>query len=243
MKLTVKERGWPGHLIVAARCRYRRNTLISDGTRHIIVSSVGNFWPTDDRGPDRVDRQRWYQTRVFVGHREGPYIEADVEKEVCLPDNIEQGIYGESADDLPEGVDNIADEIHDNIVLYVKQNFDDLYKKALGEGARPWEWESAFQSVDEAVNSLIDIALEVSDEELLHGAVALGEKMQLLLGKLRAKAEEVDDAQTGRTEEMSEWKKSLRLLREASDLNAKTQEFLGQLRECVKEINSEGMGT
>jgi len=185
MKLTVKERGWPGHLIVAARCRYRRNTLISDGTRHIIVSSVGNFWPTDDRGPDRVDRQRWYQTRVFVGHREGPYIEADVEKEVCLPDNIEQGIYGESVDDLPEDVDNIADEIHDNIVLYVKQNFDDLYKKASREDAEPSKWENVFQAIDDVTDTLMDMALDVDNEELLHEAADLGAKMQLLLGRLR----------------------------------------------------------
>lgn len=129
--IITKERGWAGHFICAHRCRYRRNTLVSDGKNNVVVSSVGLMEKYPDLpGIERSEKkwesignERYYETMVFGGKVEGPYIEADVSKQISIPDKLEWGIFGKSDKDLSEDSDLQMDEIHEKIVAWVKKDF------------------------------------------------------------------------------------------------------------------------
>lgn len=128
--LTRRERGWPGHFISAHACLFRRNTLISDDVvdRHIVVSTVGAMRP--GRGAvESIGLNRWYETMVFVGQHEGPYIDANVSKQISI-NGPEWGIFAETREGLSLDSDNRADAIHEAMVDAVMRDFDSLWEGA-----------------------------------------------------------------------------------------------------------------
>ncbi len=66
MSITITERGWPGHFIAAFKCRFRRNTLVDvgEGCRAVVVSTVGNYWPTPNH-QEQIGGGYYYETHVF----------------------------------------------------------------------------------------------------------------------------------------------------------------------------------
>jgi hypothetical protein len=57
---------------------------------------------------------RYYETMVFGAKQIGPYMEADVSDERVF--NAEWAICANSEDQLPEDVDNKANEMHERVV-------------------------------------------------------------------------------------------------------------------------------
>lgn len=107
------ERGWAGHFICAKDCFYRRNTLLSNGRRKIVVSTVGGMkvkgkWDTIGAGG------RYYETMAFVAKKEGHYWEADVSKQLSF--DSEWAICADSPVKLPDDVDNKADRMHEAVI-------------------------------------------------------------------------------------------------------------------------------
>lgn len=73
------ERGWPGHFILADRCKFRRNTLLECGYTKIVVSTVGN--PIEeDVFPFDYD----YETMAFHAELRDGYYEANSLRQVSL---------------------------------------------------------------------------------------------------------------------------------------------------------------
>jgi hypothetical protein len=126
MKIT--ERGWGAHHICADRCRFRRNTLVEGLNGKVIVSTVGNFHATRDGGMHTVGCERYYETRVFETQIDGPYVDIDVSKERHdhTEGDREWAVHGKSPDELPEDVDNVANDIHEAVVKF----YADLLRKA-----------------------------------------------------------------------------------------------------------------
>ena len=110
--ITRTERGWGGHFICAHDCLFRRNTLLVNGRRKIVVSTVGNM--SRNRKLETIGYNRYYETMAFVAHKEGAYWEADVSKELSF--ESDWAICAESAEKLPEDVDNVADRMHERVV-------------------------------------------------------------------------------------------------------------------------------
>lgn len=106
---------------------FRRNTLVSDAGRHIVVSTVGALRGVGG-AMESVGHERWYETMAFVGVSDGPYIDADVSAQVEI--GTRTGIYARVAVDLPPGVDNDANDMHELAVAWVVENFDTAYGSA-----------------------------------------------------------------------------------------------------------------
>lgn len=84
-QVKITERGWGAHYILAARCMFRRNTLIERGRTRIIVSTVGNLRDREDETKtDTVGDKRYYETQAFRATQRGvkPYWDADTLKPV-----------------------------------------------------------------------------------------------------------------------------------------------------------------
>lgn len=112
MEVTIKERGWAGHFCSANKCRYRRNTLVECGERRIIVSSVGNMFDVDGKGPLEIGSNRFYETMAFEAVKCASYWEVDVSQQLSFT-----GAWSiNSADDADS--DNRMDSIHDAAVQY-----------------------------------------------------------------------------------------------------------------------------
>ena len=107
------ERGWAGHFICGHGCLFRRNTLIESGENRIVVSTVGGY-----RYNEKIETigagGRYYETMAFKAKKEGPYFEADVSEELSF--ESEGAICAESPDELPDDVDNRADQMHEAVV-------------------------------------------------------------------------------------------------------------------------------
>lgn len=129
---TRREQGWPGHFIGAQHCAFRRNTLVSNRNRHIVVSTVGCFRPRNE--VIMLDCDHYYETKAFVSvpGEDSPYLDADVTKEVHL-DSGKLGIGAGTCEDLPANVDILADEMHELNVTWVMQNFGTAYSSAVKE--------------------------------------------------------------------------------------------------------------
>ena len=106
------ERGWPGHFICSDRCKFRLNTLLEYDDKKIVVSTIGNMYI--DGKPETIGYRRWYETMVFYAYQDGYYIEADVSRQL-YPDQ-DWGIWADIYDELPNDVDNVANQMHESIV-------------------------------------------------------------------------------------------------------------------------------
>lgn len=107
------ERGWAGHLIVADKCRFRRNTLLENNGDRIVVSTVGGYVP--HRQLETIGASgRYYETMAFKAKKDGEYWEADIFEQVSF--ESEWAICAESPEALPDDVDNRADQMHEAVV-------------------------------------------------------------------------------------------------------------------------------
>jgi hypothetical protein len=112
MKVTRTERGWAGHFCAAHSCLFHRNTLIECGDRRIIVSTVGNYRLQEKM--ETIGHLRYYETMAFEARLEGPYWDANVSESVDF--FSPWAIRADSVEELPDGVDNLADEMHEAVV-------------------------------------------------------------------------------------------------------------------------------
>jgi hypothetical protein len=120
--LVTTERGWAGHFIACRWCRFKRNTLITKGKKHVVVSTVGNYHPGDCVEASEVGVGRYYETMVFEGSQQGEYIDADVTRELS---EYFEGLYYKSPQDIPDNADNLADNMHEAIVASVVKAMND----------------------------------------------------------------------------------------------------------------------
>ena len=111
----ITERGWGGHFICAAQCLFRRNTLIEGEHDSVVVSTVGAMRLRDGNGLETIGAGgRYYETMVFGTKNEGPYIDANVSDERSF--ESEWSICADSWQELPDDVDNIANDMHEEVV-------------------------------------------------------------------------------------------------------------------------------
>ena len=119
MKIT--ERGWAGHFICAGRCLFRRNTLIEGKKDSVVVSTVGAMRNLKGDGIESIGAfGRYYETMVFGTVKAGEYIEANVSDERGF--DSKWSICADKESDLPNDVDNQANEMHEVVVLEFTQN-------------------------------------------------------------------------------------------------------------------------
>ncbi len=130
--VTTTERGWPGHFIAAAGCLFRRNTLVSCGDRHVVVSTVGAYRGGTGHGAvEQIGADRYYETMCFLGTIQSGYIDADVHADVSIGDYVPRGIYAERACDLSSDSDASANIMHDANVAWVVKNFDEAHESGV----------------------------------------------------------------------------------------------------------------
>lgn len=121
--MTIKrtERGWAGHYVAASHCRFRRNTLLQHGRTSVVVSTVGDMHAPQSvrdillvsgNGPDEIGASCYYETMAFVAVEDGPYIEADVTRQVFFDSEWRIGT-------LFPGVDNQANDMHEAVVAEI----------------------------------------------------------------------------------------------------------------------------
>jgi len=107
------ERGWGGHFICGDRCRFRRNTLLEYGDIRIVVSTVGMMFLRDAGAPENIGHNRLYETMAFHAQESGPYLDADVTRQV----------HFDAPRSIPsphrEGNDNLANDMHDAVVAEI----------------------------------------------------------------------------------------------------------------------------
>lgn len=94
MDIIKTERGWGGHFILARDCQFRRNTLLEFGEIRIVVSTVGAMLSWDFRKADagmkgdaalsyqEIWHNRRYETMCFHAKLDGPYWDANVQRNV-----------------------------------------------------------------------------------------------------------------------------------------------------------------
>ena len=104
-KIKRTERGWAGHFICCHKCRFHLNTLLEYKDVKIVVSTVG-MMITDDE-PERIGRNRYYETMAFHAKDKGVFTEINVKKQVLFD--------SEYAIEKPYK-DNEANEMHGNAV-------------------------------------------------------------------------------------------------------------------------------
>jgi hypothetical protein len=85
-RVTRTERGWAGHFICAAWCRFRRNTLLECGKQRVVVSTVGNYHlpiKGEESGPiETIGHEHYYETMAFGARFDAPFWDADVTRQV-----------------------------------------------------------------------------------------------------------------------------------------------------------------
>ena len=121
------ERGRCGHFIGGVQCLFRRNTLLEKGKKRIIVSTVGNFYPTKGEKRQEIGSDRYFETKVFYAKFDNLYREEgegkwdiDVEKEFSFDSNWALD---------KEANDNDANNMHEKVV-------DEITKKLEGNGKK-----------------------------------------------------------------------------------------------------------
>jgi hypothetical protein len=103
------ERGWPGHLCVAERCLFRRNTLLEHKDIKIVISTVG-LYKTENGFETIGGIERYYETMVFYANDDKRYYDADVSREICFNSNW----YINKID-----ADDKANEMHENVICEI----------------------------------------------------------------------------------------------------------------------------
>jgi len=108
------ERGWAGHFICANSCRFRRNTLLEQGTIKIVVSTVGlmenvlkNRGVGFDEDFSEIGAGRYYETMAFFSNpNDTRYHDIDVERGVDFesPWSISDVDADDKANDMHEAV-------------------------------------------------------------------------------------------------------------------------------------------
>ena len=116
-EVKIIERGWAGHFIGALHCRFRRNTLVTDGKAYIVVSSVGLMETESGSGKFiQIGCGRYYETMAFHSMTEDTrYWDADVSREVEF--NSPWAIGEIDADDK-------MNEQHDTVVAEIKTRME-----------------------------------------------------------------------------------------------------------------------
>jgi hypothetical protein len=113
MKVTITERGWPGHLICADRCCFRRNTLVEFGRRRFVVSTVGAMKVSPSTGYEEIAHNRYFETLVFRAKRNGIYWDANTGQRISLGDSSPAWCLTEPPTFTSDAK---ADAMHDAIV-------------------------------------------------------------------------------------------------------------------------------
>lgn len=127
MDIKRTERGWAGHFICGVDCNWRRNTLVEDENgRGIVISSVGALPKCDEKGFRKewleIGYNRYYETMMFIAKQDGIFIEGDVSQQryvAGMPWCVSEKPNGKT--------DLEAEEIHENHVKYVMENFEKVY--------------------------------------------------------------------------------------------------------------------
>lgn len=114
-QVTKTERGWAAHFIGAEQCRFIRNTLIEceETGIGIIVSTVGNLCNSEG-ALQPIGANRHYETMAFRAVQQGYYVEADTYDTVSF--NSPWCIDTDSPDFFIECADNLANDMHENVV-------------------------------------------------------------------------------------------------------------------------------
>ena len=115
-QVTRTERGWAAHFIMAERCKFRRNTLLTLGetTEGIIVSTVGSYYDRDGE-LITIGWDRYYETKAFQAIPRGEYIEIDEDKIISF--NSPWAINKEQLNSRIESIDNLANDMHETVVM------------------------------------------------------------------------------------------------------------------------------
>lgn len=163
----ITERGWGGHFILAHRCLFRRNTLVEGLSDSVVVSTVGGLREGDTIRTIGAGG-RYYETMVFGAVEQGPYIEADVSDERGF--DLKSSICADSAESLPEDVDNQANDMHEAVVAEFanqlgNQNQADPQKHCT-QIHTPTGWTAVLRGDDVVIMSPDGSGAWYSDDEL-----------------------------------------------------------------------------
>ena len=127
MEVKRTERGQAGHYFGARYCLFRRNTLIEYGNKKQIVSTVGNYISPLTHKKNTITGNKWYETVAYVAYQNGCYI--DIDSNQKIPINSECAIKGETIQELatnyPEGIDNAANDMHEQVVAEMMERIKD----------------------------------------------------------------------------------------------------------------------
>ncbi len=82
--VTREERGWGGHYILARRCQFRRNTLLTCGERRVVVPTVGAELERDERTYTHIGHKRYYETWAFEAAYTDGYWDLTVNRRISV---------------------------------------------------------------------------------------------------------------------------------------------------------------
>lgn len=149
------ERGWCGHFVGGANCKFRRNTLLDRGDCKIVVSTVGNYCPHGyelDAYPVQLAVGRYYETMAFHSDAND---DADLMQQI--PITSDWSIAYADADFL-------ANAMHETVVAEVTEKLLQGYYRAPMEFVREIDQRrDAFlrqlhlQSAEEAWNEAVKV--------------------------------------------------------------------------------------
>lgn len=115
------ERGWIGHFIGGADCMYHRNTLLEYGDKMIVVSTIGQYMPSNKRKEywhsgkldfEMIGRDRYFETMAFVADKKDKY-----------HDSTGQQVYFNSKWEINDIDGELeADKMHEDVVAELSQH-------------------------------------------------------------------------------------------------------------------------
>ena len=118
-KLLIKEQGWAGHYCLAEKCLFRRNTVVSYGNKHLIVSTVGNCI-LDNKLHFIRSEEVVYETLVFNAVLNNGYWEPDSgELKSYLLKLSDYG--GNNTGDI------LANNMHEKMIDWIKEHKESIF--------------------------------------------------------------------------------------------------------------------